>query len=651
MSFSGQGSGRGMRGNTFLFPRPVRSSTFPGPNQAWGNDTQEEKVEESGPQNEPAAKGLSKQPSYSNHPYAFSPRSSRSSYILVDRPSSPSNPYNSSQQLPLERDASYQSRPSLGAQSEERNIPPIRFSRHGYGYEDPDRLSLTSLDIEGMLNMAQVQEDSGRSREGSIPTIVPDRRPGWEESRTSSENVVPKVPSAEVSITFPVDESNNASGSTLAFGRPTAIKLPARPEPPLLRTRSRRTLKVNSDIPDGVFSATNSFISSAGDELGTGNDSDSMAGWSPVYPSTYFRSSAYPTQPVSPDLEEGPNQIPSSSAQAPSESTSGLPSEASSFTKRIMAPFPETRSTPNAESQPALASSFSVLPQRTSSPPPTISSRKASTESSASMQNVTLRASMRDSTASGYAFPSPSAFPSPPSSIPTVQYPYRPPPQSAGSSSTFRSLPSVTTSFGQQSAALSSGVTYMTGASTYAPSPSDGGVFSPSSVPTLPAYSPLRDPPPFSALSPPSDSVLSSMWSGRPMLSPLVESEPSPSPVSGSSSIQTGLRSLSPLVTSGLGKQGSIRSSQLSMSPASVRLAARGDVRDVRVDVSERDVKRDIGTRKTPGGSLPVNYSGLPANPRGNMRRGGSVSTVMGANGTLSRQPSTIGEEFYGIAR
>ena len=74
-------------------------------------------------------------------------------------------------------------------------------------------------------------------------------------------------------------------------------------------------------------------------------------------------------------------------------------------------------------------------------------------------------------------------------------------------------------------------------------------------------------------------------------------------------------------------------------------------MREVRVDTSEREAKKDAGTRKTPGGSLPVNYSGLPANPRGNVRRGGSVSTVIGANGTLSRQPSTIGEEFYGIAR
>ena len=87
------------------------------------------------------------------------------------------------------------------------------------------------------------------------------------------------------------------------------------------------------------------------------------------------------------------------------------------------------------------------------------------------------------------------------------------------------------------------------------------------------------------------------------------------------------------------------------MSPASVRLAARSDVREVRVEAGERDLKRDVGTRKTPGGSLPVNYSGLPANPRGNMRRGGSVSTVMSANETPSRQPSTIGEELYWIDR
>ncbi|KAJ3514294.1 hypothetical protein NMY22_g14787 [Coprinellus aureogranulatus] len=410
-----------------------------------------------------------------------------------------------------------------------------------------------------------------------------------------------------------------------------------------------------------------------------------MTGWSPVYPSAYFRSSAYP-QPASPATEEALRVMSQSQppprldelrkeSQESSSSASGvISSETSSFTKGII-PFPDGRPTPSP--QPALASSSSVLPQPQSQLPPRNES-SASTYSTSTQNgglptrgNIERSSSTRDSSGS-FVIPSPSAFPAPPSSIPKVQYPYRP--LAVGSNSgkgsgrnppsSLRTLPSVTTAFSQPSASstssrqpsagLSSGVTYTTGQSTGGSSPAmspSGNPFSPSSVGTLPAYSPLRDPPPFSALSPPSESVLSSLWSGRPALSPLFESkESSPvSTVSGSSRQAL----LTPLSTSNLprpsqGQLGSSTRSPISQSsgsqlpsPASVLIASKADMTQV------------VGTsaRRTPGGSLPVNAS-PPENPRVvGLKRGGSVSTVRSANGTLSRQPSTIDEEYYGIAR
>ncbi|KAJ3514291.1 hypothetical protein NMY22_g14788 [Coprinellus aureogranulatus] len=196
MSESMFGFGGGMRGNTFMFPRRIRSSSVPGPSGTTTGD--DEKVEE-----EPR--------SYPNHPYAFSARSSAAgSYIMVDgpgvlpmsnqgRPSSPSQsktprPTSLSQ---IQRDGPYQPRPSLGAQSsEEREVSPMRFSRYGYpdpdGYAgDPDRRNLRSLDIEGMLNMAAVQEDGGRSREGSVPMVQAQQAAG--RSGTEGETAVPRV--------------------------------------------------------------------------------------------------------------------------------------------------------------------------------------------------------------------------------------------------------------------------------------------------------------------------------------------------------------------------------------------------------------------------------------------------------------------------
>lgn len=112
----------------------------------------------------------------------------------------------------------HQGRPSI-ALSETRNVDPQT------NYE-ADRLSYTSLDIEGMLNMAMQQSAEGRSREGSIPMVL------FGGSQEYSAN--PAISSSAV--------------------------LPS-PSPEFVGGGGRRLLKVNSDIPAGPLSATESRFS------------------------------------------------------------------------------------------------------------------------------------------------------------------------------------------------------------------------------------------------------------------------------------------------------------------------------------------------------------------------------------------------------
>ncbi|RXW16468.1 hypothetical protein EST38_g9397 [Candolleomyces aberdarensis] len=86
-------------------------------------------------------------------------------------------------------------RPSI-ALSETRNVDPQT------NYE-ADRLSLTSLDIEGMLNMA-MQQSEGRSREGSIPMVLFGGSQDYSANPAISSSAVLPSPSPETPLCYRV---------------------------------------------------------------------------------------------------------------------------------------------------------------------------------------------------------------------------------------------------------------------------------------------------------------------------------------------------------------------------------------------------------------------------------------------------------------
>ncbi|KAF5340772.1 hypothetical protein D9611_007506 [Ephemerocybe angulata] len=159
---------------------------------------------------------------------------------------------------------------ALSAQSDEaRNVPSPAYYRG-----DRDRLSLNSLDIEGMLNMAAVQQEDGRSRKSSVPMLSgtaqgalgssqdlmevmaanPDPRGGSPGEESPIAFLAP--PPRALTATTPKRPSleRMVDGDVVASSQVLPRLSPSELSPP----RSRRELKVNSDVPDGAISAAGS---------------------------------------------------------------------------------------------------------------------------------------------------------------------------------------------------------------------------------------------------------------------------------------------------------------------------------------------------------------------------------------------------------
>ncbi|KAF6755926.1 hypothetical protein DFP72DRAFT_847171 [Ephemerocybe angulata] len=180
------------------------------------------------------------------------------------RPQPPSSSTSSFPDAPERRNANSYLDPIIEA----RNVPSPAYYRG-----DRDRLSLNSLDIEGMLNMAAVQQEDGRSRKSSVPMLS-----GTAQGALGSSQDLMEVMAANP------DPRGGSPGeeSPIAFLAPPPRALMATPKRPSLERmvdgdvvassqvlprlspselsppRSRRELKVNSDVPDGAISAAGS---------------------------------------------------------------------------------------------------------------------------------------------------------------------------------------------------------------------------------------------------------------------------------------------------------------------------------------------------------------------------------------------------------